>query len=372
MGRAIDMDDPEHGAKPAISYEQFLEWRSPRLGDANPTILTNPLWAWMVRTRMNAYQGNQAWSGPSPFETGPMWCFDRFGQSITTLPDGRTLYIAGEHEDYYDPDFFIYNDVVVARPDGEIAIYGYPKDAFPPTDFHSATQVGGCIVLVGNLGYQPDRVVGKTQVLELELSTLSVRKVETQGESPGWINRHSAKLSDTGGAIVVSGGVVHLSPEQDLWENVDDWQLDLSTWTWARKTRKGWPQWGYIRADRKPNTLWDMRHALWYRGMGWKDDFAKEMARLLSRTHFEPDLELVRALYCLDSSVIELPAREDEHSVVRVAVDGVTVRFHEDSFWVRAVVEGTLSEHRLKALQASVLEKLSRLTRVEWALHVPA
>ena len=105
---------------------------------------------------------------------------------------------------------------------------------------------------------------------------------------------------------------------------------------------------------------------------GWKDDFAKEMARLLARTEFEPDLELVRSLYCLDASVVELPAYEDEHSVVRVAVDGVTVRFHEDSFWIRAVVEGTLTEHTLKALLASVLEKLSRFTRAEWTMHVPA
>ena len=307
------MDDPEHGDKPAIPHEEFLAWRSPRLGEANPTDLSNPLWAWMVRTRMNAYQANLAWGGPSSCEAGPMWCFDRFGQSTTPLPDGRTLYIAGEHEDSYDPDFFIYNDVVVVQPDGAIAIFGYPTDAFPATDFQSATLAGDHIVLIGNLGYLADRAIGRTQVLALALDNLSVRRLQTQGDAPGWISRHSARLSDTGDAIVVSGGDVYRSFAQDLWENVDEWELDLSTWIWTRKTRKGWPQWSYIRADRKHNALWDMRHALWYRDIGWKNDFADAVQRLVSALGFEPDLGLVRSLYRLDPSVVELPEREDEH-----------------------------------------------------------
>ena len=48
---------------------------------------------------------------------GPTWCFSRFGQSETVLPDSSRVLIAGEHEDWYDPDFHIYNDVVVIRPD---------------------------------------------------------------------------------------------------------------------------------------------------------------------------------------------------------------------------------------------------------------
>ena len=79
----------------------------------------------------------------------PVWCFDRFGQSMTILPDGRRIFIAGEHEDWYDPDFFIYNDVVVISTNGDIEhIFGYPIEVFPPTDFHAAayvpTQNGRC------------------------------------------------------------------------------------------------------------------------------------------------------------------------------------------------------------------------------------
>jgi len=66
--------------------------------------------------------------GPSSFSVGPAWCFERFGKSETTLPEGRVVHIAGEHEDHYDPDFYIYNDVIVIGRDGSIAITGYPRE----------------------------------------------------------------------------------------------------------------------------------------------------------------------------------------------------------------------------------------------------
>ena len=76
----------------------------------------------------------------------------RFGQSLTLLPDGLAVQIGGEHEDYYDPDFCIYNDVFVHERDGSITIYGYPESAFPPTDFRTATLVGDSIYVIGSLG----------------------------------------------------------------------------------------------------------------------------------------------------------------------------------------------------------------------------
>jgi hypothetical protein len=367
------MDEPVDLEKPDISQEQFLEWRTPQFGTANPTAMGNPLWEWLMRTRMNAYQANEAWCGPSSFDAGPMWCFDRFGQSTTQLPDGRILYVAGEHEDHYDPDFFIYNDVVVAHPDGAISIYGYPKDVFPPTDFHTATLLSDRIILIGNLGNSVDWA-GKTQVLELSLDTLAVRKIETHGDSPGWISCHSAALSTAGNAIVVNGGQVYNDTETGPWENVDKWDLDLASWAWTRKTRRDWQQWMFIRADHKRNLIWDIRHALWMRGVGWKEDLAKAMQRMVDQTGFEPDLDLVNSLYLPDATVTELPRPEDDdgYNVVRVMVDGVIVRFTEDGFTIRAVAEGPLAEARLKALQESVLEKLSRLHGVSWLVHAMA
>ena len=114
---------------------------------------------------------------------------------MTTARDGRILLIAGEHEDYYDPDFYIYNDVVVRHPDGRIDIFGYPRDVFPPTDFHTATLVGNDIVIIGSLGYLEERKPATTPVTVLDLETFTISKVVTSGPAPGWIHYHEAPLA---------------------------------------------------------------------------------------------------------------------------------------------------------------------------------
>ena len=352
-----------------ITRELFLEWRSPRAGNANPSVLTNPVWEWLIRTRMNAYQATQLLGGPSPFDAGPGWCFDRFGQTTTVLTDGREVFVAGEHEDSYDPDFFIYSDVVVRSPNGEVAIYGYSKDVFPPTDFHTATLLKGSIVLIGSLGYQEERRNKKeTQVLELMLDSFAIHKIDVLGASPGWIHRHNAALSDDGQRITVFGGMVDPgSAEKSLKENVDDWVLDLGSWAWTRTTDRNWQQWTFRRADRKHGQLWNLRQAVWMRDMQWKEDLAKEMHRLEANIGQTPDLDLIPFLYRPDDSVIQLP--EAQYNVFRVLVDDVVVRFTEESRLVRAIVEGRLSHERLQALQESVRSKLSLVDGAAWEIE---
>ena len=126
---------------------------------------------------------------------GPFWSWQRFGRTSTALPDGRVIHIAGEHEDCYDPDFCIYNDVVVEYAGGRREFYLYPKDVFPPTDFHSATLVGREIILIGSLGYHDLRRIGETQVLKLDTRTLRIEPVATTGAAPGWISDHIAERS---------------------------------------------------------------------------------------------------------------------------------------------------------------------------------
>lgn len=354
-----------------VTRKLFLEWRSPRFGNANPSVLTNPVWEWLIRTRMNAYQATQMIGGPSALQAGPGWCFDRFGQTRTLLPDGREVLIAGEHEDYYDADFFIYNDVVVMAPDGQAAIYGYPKDVFPPTDFHTATLVPGSIVLIGSLGYEQDRLNKReTQVLQLMLDSFAIRKINALGASPGWIHRHSAVLSDDGQAITVSGGMVgHGSAGRTLKENVDDWVLDLRNWTWTRSTERNWKQWEFRRTDRKHSQLWNLRQAIWMRDMQWKERLAKEMERLELSIGRTPDLDLIPSLYRPDDSVTQLPKREDEYNIFRVLVDGVVVRFTEQPHGIRATVEGTLSRERLQAFEESIRNKLTTLEGAPWEIE---
>lgn len=82
----------------AITPAMKLEWRAPRFGNANPQLMNNPLWEWLARTRVNASRARRRFGYPSPFDEsrpGPAWCFDRLGQSVTHLPDGRIVMVAG-------------------------------------------------------------------------------------------------------------------------------------------------------------------------------------------------------------------------------------------------------------------------------------
>ena len=80
-------------------------------GMANPSVMNNPFWMFQVGPG-----GLPACTARTTFGNieeeslaSPVWCFTRYGATRTKLPDGRVVCIGGEHEDYYDPDFCIYN-----------------------------------------------------------------------------------------------------------------------------------------------------------------------------------------------------------------------------------------------------------------------
>jgi len=344
-----------------ISRETFEAWRAPRVGTENPTRFDNPLWASLVHDRINAYQVNKRFGHERQWGAAPTWCFDRFGQTETKLDDGRTIYIAGEHEDYYDPDFYIYNDVVIVTPGGAVELYGYPHEVFPPTDFHSATLDADRIWIVGSLGYADARKNGVTQVCRLDLSTMAIEPIATVGDSPGWIYRHDAQLVDR--AIVVRGGLVDHSSDLDE-ENIDEWALDLATLAWTRRTRLDWQRWAVRRVDGGRNLIWELRQKKWkadHPEFGLRDVAIEELRG-------EPDLELIETLYLLDGAAIA-KTDGDEFNVWRVELDGVIVRFTEESRHIAVIVEGKLADDRLRALQAHVLERLSALHFTAWELE---
>ncbi len=361
---AEEAADRERKAEPppSIDREAFLAWRCPRKVTHSPTRLDNPLWHWLVRTRHSAYSANETFKGPSPFEAGPMWCFDRFGKSETTLPDGRVIHIGGEHEDDYDPDFLIYNDVTVVDPDGSIEIRGYAPEVFPPTDFHSATLAGNSIFIVGCFGYPDQRVAGRTPVFRLALDTMAITPVDTSGEAPGWLQRHSAKLSDDGRAIIVRGGEVWPGDKRTMRENIDAWSLDIASGRWTRLTVQDWQRWAMVRVDRKRNRLYDVRQELWHRDHGWPG------LQSYWKHDDEPDFEALAVLYRLDETAPP-PEQGSEHNVYRVTIDGVPVRFTEERWSVQAMVEGRLSHARLEELQRQTLTTLQRIDASEWEIE---
>jgi hypothetical protein len=351
---------------PAITPELFLQWRSPRFGQTNPERMNNPVWEWLIRCQLNAFQANERLGGPDSVLAGACWCFDRFGQSSTELPDGRVVLIAGEHEDFYDPDFYIYNDVVVRHPDGKIDIFGYPRDVFPPIDFHSAALVGSEIVIIGNLGYPADRKPGTTPVFVLDLATFAVSCVETCGTPPGWIHKHDAIAAADGLSIIVRGGLLQRGASNlSLVENLDDWRLHLSDGRWERLTERRWQRWEVRRKDGGNNHLWELHHIAWELSLGWEDEAQQHLAELERDMGFRPNLDLIAQLYEPPLPHEQVAARdEDAQGVHRIRVNEVIVRYVESSRNIQMTIEGDLPQTTIDLLAHDLLEKFSALENV--------
>ena len=219
-----------------ITKEQYRQDRSPRFGTANPEEVTSAYWLAMIHSRSNGYRARMKFSDEPTFACGPtedpVWCADRFGQTFTYLPDGRVIEIAGEHEDSYDPDFRIYNDVFVHELDGNTRIFLYPRDVFPPTDFHSATLVEPWIYIIGSLGYQEDRPEDSIAVYRLNTVDFHIEHVETQNPPNFQLYDHDARL--TGSELVLTGGR-HFSRKDTEFTpqvNTHTITLNLDTLTW--------------------------------------------------------------------------------------------------------------------------------------------
>lgn len=125
---ADDTSAPDRPSSPGFTPEELTLFKPDLRADdvecrANPTKIDRPYWKYMIARGEWAYSTRKkyrmtdsmgAWLGH------PIYCFDRFSRTETRLPDGRLVYVAGEHEDFYDPDFFIYNDVVVVHGYGDV------------------------------------------------------------------------------------------------------------------------------------------------------------------------------------------------------------------------------------------------------------
>lgn len=148
----------------------------------------------------------------------------------------------GEHEEYCEPHFF-YNAIIVAYPDGQVKIFGYPVTSFRPTDFHLATAVDDerSILIMGNVGYAEQRDVGQTQIYRLDIDTLSSQSIDSVGDRPGWISNHRTELNEDRVSIVIRSGRImqedgFLADEDGFLENIDDWSLPSNDFRWTRLT----------------------------------------------------------------------------------------------------------------------------------------
>ena len=353
------------------SKSDFHDWRNPRRGASNPERMDNPFWHWCVRTRESAYAANNKFNGPDSMSSGPCWCFQRMGQAHIRLPDGRDIYIGGEHEDYYDPDFFIYNDVVIVDGD-HVDIFGYPVSAFPPTDFHTATLVGTNVFLIGNLGYPDDRRIGETQVLRLDLESFEISTQPTSGESPGWLHDHSAILNESNNSIRVTGG--NRCAER-ITENFHDFELCLNTFTWRIAIERNWKSWILEREDGNANELWQIKQESWHRKLGLSttdhltetfkdlpDDIIAEMTPNVTDQQIEEIENLYRSPF--DGS---LAIEDDEnYGRYRLSIDDVTVRFDEDMYGVTVTIEGELPDSTTDSIMSQLKQKLEAIEKTNY------
>jgi hypothetical protein len=231
----LGMEEPTPEPLSALTLEEFSQAPSRIFGDRNPQRMRQPFWEAMIRGGVSAYAAREHFRPHGLQVAEAVWSAARFGQSLTFLPDGRAIQIGGEHEDYYDQDFCIYNDVFVHDPVAGIAIYGYPPSVFPPTDFHTATLVGEWIYVVGGLGYLDARTYDTTPVYRLHTHTLRIEPVAVNGDAPGWIYSHRARPNGPHQILVWGGEILSESDGQESGQpNHACYILDLNKLTWSK------------------------------------------------------------------------------------------------------------------------------------------
>ena len=301
-----------------ISRELFERQRHRRFGRTNPEIVESETWAWMLRRRINPYQAPEELGAERYVSGDPDWCFTRFGMSKTKLGDGRSVFVGGEYEDFYDEKFCIYNDVIIRGPRGGLQFLCYPRDVFPPTDFHSATLVDRQIILIGSAGYADERTPGRTPVFTLNIDDFQIAPLDVAGNCPGWIFRHVAALDRARKVILVKGGETEIDSGQRrrVVDNFEEFELDLQTRSWRRTTNNNWQQFS-ITLQRDGEGHW-----------------------------FETDFDLTT---CLPRGVAHDRVRKERRHL-EAKINGIRVELRNDYDALVIVIRGDLHESLVKEL----------------------
>jgi hypothetical protein len=353
-----------------ITRSIFESQRQRRFGTANPERMRLAFWEWMVRgsedarTRDWNAERDPSVLGHTPTAArgyfgqegddsqGPIWNFDRMGATRTPHPDGRMICIGGEHEDHYDPDFCIYNDLVVLDLDGSIEIYGYPRDVFSPTDFHTATLVGDRVIVIGRLGYPEERHPGATPVMALDLATYRIEKLPSHGELPGWVFGHAAEFSH--GVITIRGGEVfeEKDGEPRIRRNSNDFAYEVGTGLWKRLTNRNW--WQYEIKDEGGKAF--MRGPR-FRGCcslddeQWKGEPEEEESNVDGPLLYVMPEALLPRNFRYETVWSDEPSLED-----RILVAGIPVSIKMGPFSIEIVVEGEMDEAMADELAQDIRE----------------
>jgi hypothetical protein len=200
---------------------------------------------------------------------------------------------------------------VVFGPENEIEIYGYPKEVFPPTDFHTATLVGDEIIVIGCLGNVKDRRLGFTPVYSVNTKSFRISEMITSGMGPGWIFEHAAELSADSLTSIRGGQRVELkNGKQRFQRNNEEFSLHIRTGSWTQVTNRNWPQWT----------------------IGQEDDgvFVLDQG--------------VRLRDLVPAGLDRIFASDERDREARFLLRGVPIRVMAGVRWIEIVAEGDLSE----------------------------
>lgn len=356
----------------------------------NPTNTTNPFYQWVIKHNLNAWRIRKTiidnYKYEDSFETPPLWSQARMEQSRTVLADGRIVLIGGEYEDFYDPDFCIYNDVIVINVDGTSEIYSYPKSLFAPTDFHTATLVSTeedeHIIIIGSLGYPEDRQYAHTSVYRLNVRNFKIEQVATRN-SMGWISSHQATLRDN--QIVIKGGEILIDDIAPLLDNLDTWTLNLNTLIWKNITQfdRKWQRFYVRRQDDNGLSLWEYKQLDGFlqkkdhlqtditdksqSKIGYiSDEIQKYSADIEDYTNQSPNIEVYRQLLVppIAHEIVSIFDDSEElnsyDSVLLIDDIKVGYKTRNDSC-IQVIIEGKLSDDKLELLQQNLRHKLSKI-----------
>lgn len=331
--------------------------------ERNPTKLTNAYSQWVVQHQLSPYDIANCFDVSSSHK--PLWGWQRMGQTQTTLPDGRVIYIGGEYEDFYDPQFAIYADVVVQYPDGQVDVFAYPHHVFCPTDFHTATLVGDEIWIIGSVGYPEDVRYQQTSVYRLNVHTYKIEIVATRNQM-GWVSHHLACLKDN--QIIVSGGEIRQGIDLPMRENIDVWALNLRTLIWKNLTQRQW-QGFYVYSLQRPYFhLWHIKHLTWLKQYDEQEyhDTLDELALDIGKPI---DLDLYQQLFS-PPITHDVDMHEQTYNTVTIIIDDIRVRYVDEDSHIMVYVEGQLTAEKLELLQVNLCHKLSKLENCQCQIGV--
>lgn len=327
----------------------------------SPQMNSGDIFQWRMREDFSPYQIRCHLQEMGYTIKQPIWTFLlRMGQSVTELPDGTKVSIAGEYEDYYDPDFKIYNDVMIQKMNGEIQLWHYPIEQFPPTDFHTAyyDQVTHSIFLIGNLGYPENRKEDSTQVLRLNLNTLEIEKLECFGNIPSWLHHHEMKVINQH-ELEFSNG--HVIKNKKYLRNLYTWRLNIRTLEWSLPKQTIFDHWTLKSEHYYGFPFFECHQLLWDEENITAEEFEQSKQKIINHLGYLPNYKVYRWLYIpLDDAIIT----QDEHEYSKYISNlyGYTLWYFENDDLMQAVFPDHIPYDFQKFLLNDLVYRLKQIT----------